>query len=179
MLNRANTWVFGFLIGGALTLCAQENRRLTDLSPSPFEAFTTRSTSKVVWSKMIGRLAAPEISVTVNALVASDSSDEKRVMRGIRLDLSRTGTKGGCDWKYDAWTIMCNRANTAVYVTEDQLEQVRNSLTKGAAEIRPCDFISQSSTGLIVCGYELRNATSGDLAELLTAAISELKTAPR
>lgn len=178
-LGRSSLYLSGFLVGGLLIVGAQEGNRRTDLPPSAFESFAKQSTAKVLWSKVIGRLPAPEISVTVNAIAVEDNGATRRMMRGVRLDLARTGTPGGCDWVYDAWTIMCNRASTAAYVTEEQLEGVRNSLRRGAAAIPACDQISQSTSGLIVCGYELRNSSAAELVTLLTRAIEELKEAPR
>jgi hypothetical protein len=136
---------------------------------------------------VIGRLESQESRATITALIVEDKTSMPSVMRGIRVDLAHVGSTPSCDWKYRAWRIMCQRANAAVYVEEGRLEAVRNSLKRGAAQLRPMEFISQystsapgrASTGLIVCGYQFSGRRRGDLAELFTRAIAELKVAPR
>jgi hypothetical protein len=157
------------------------------LQPSPLEAFVGRPTAEVTWSKVIGRLESQEARATITALIVEDKTTAPSVMRGIRVNLTHIGATPSCDWKYWAWRIMCQRANAAVYVEEGPLETVRNSIKRGAAELRPMEFISQystttpgrASTGLIVCGYQFSDRRPEDLAELFTSAITELKAAPR
>ena len=100
--------------------------------------------------------------------------------------LFRSVANPSCDWKYVAWTIMCKRANAAVYVEEERLEEVRNRIERGAAELRPWEFISQYestvgsvqvSSRLIVCGYQFADRRGSELAALFTRAIAELKEA--
>jgi hypothetical protein len=78
---------------------------------------------------------------------------------------------------------MCQRANAAVYVEEGRLETVRYGIERGAAELRPREYISQFGgsygSGLIVCGYQFSDRRPQDLAALFTNAIAELNTAPR
>ncbi len=79
---------------------------------------------------------------------------------------------------------MCQRANAAVYVEEGRLETVRNEIGRGAAELRPWEYISQYggsqvSGGLIVCGYQLSDHRPRELAALFTRAIAELGAASR
>jgi hypothetical protein len=80
-----------------------------------------------------------------------------------------------------AWTIMCKRANAAVYVEEGRLEEVRNMLKRGGTVLRPWEFISHYtstfSSGLIVCGYQFSYRRGSELAALFTRAIAELKEA--
>jgi hypothetical protein len=137
---------------------------------------------------MIGRLESREARATVTALTVEDATSTPSVMRGLRIDLAHTVANPSCDWKYVAWTIMCRRANAAVYVEEGRLEKVRNRLEGGAAELRPWEFISQYesrvgsaqvSSGLIVCGYQFSDRQGSDLAALFTRAIAELKEASR
>ena len=157
------------------------------LQPTPLESFAGRPTAHVTWSKVVGRLESQESRVTITALIVEDETSEPSVMRGIRVDLAHIGAAPRCDWKYRAWRVMCQRANAAVYVEEGRLEAVRDSLERGAAELRPMEFISQyrvdaagrASTGLIVCGYQFSGRRRGDLAALFTRAIAELKAAPR
>jgi hypothetical protein len=156
------------------------------LEPTPLEAFAGRPTARVAWSKVIGRLESQESRATVTALILEDVTSEPSVMRGIRVDLAHIGAHPSCDWKNSAWRIMCQRANAAVYVEDGRLEAVSNGIKRGAAALRPMEFISQyrttnplqASTGLIVCGYQFSDRQPGDLAELFTRAIAELKTAP-
>lgn len=79
---------------------------------------------------------------------------------------------------------MCQHANAAVYVEEGRLETVRHGIERGAAELRPWEFISQFggshvSGGLIVCGYQFSDRRPQDLAALFSNAIAELKAASR
>jgi hypothetical protein len=183
------------LAGCALSIvvpvAAQENPQQAvakDLPPSPLEAFAARATAKVVWSKTIGHLESREAHATLTVVIIEDQSTAVNVMRGLRIDLAHTGADPACDWKYLAWRIMCERPNAAVYVEEGRLEEVRNAIAQGAAELRPFEFISKYgkqdasrvwSTGLIVCGYTFSDRQPSELAELFTRAIAELKAGPR
>jgi hypothetical protein len=165
---------------------AQENRT-SSLQPSPLEAFAERPTARVTWSKIIGSLESKESRATITAIIVEDEAGNQSKMRGIRVDLAHIGATPSCNWKYRAWKIMCQRANAAIYIEEERLKSVRNGIKHGAAELRPMEFISrytvhslgESSTGLIVCGYQFSDRQPGDLAELLTRAMAELKTASR
>ena len=163
---------------------AQVNPR-PSFEPSPLEVFAGRPTARVTWSKEIGRLES-ESRATVTALIVEDVTSEPSVMRFIRVDLAHIGAHPTCDWKVSAWRIMCERDNAAFYVEEGRLEAVANDIKRGAAKLRPLEFIAQyhttnplqASTGLIVCGYQFSDRRPGDLAELFTRAIAELKAAP-
>lgn len=154
------------------------------LEPTPLEAFAGRHTAHVNWSKVIGRLDSQESRATLTALIVEDETSEPSVMRGVRIDLAHIGATARCDWKYSAWRIMCQRANAAVYIEEGRLRAVQNGIERGAAQLRPMEFISQystnatgvASTGLIVCGYQFSDRQPGDLAELFTRAIAELSS---
>jgi hypothetical protein len=154
----------------------------TDLPPSPLEAFAARPTAKVVWSKTIGRLESRESRATILALIVEDPTSTPSVRRGLRIDLAHN-LDSNCDWNYPAWRIMCQRANAAVYVEEGRLETVRHGIERGAAELRPREYISQFRgshvSGLIVCGYQFSDRRPQDLAALFTQAIAELNAAPR
>jgi len=153
------------------------------LEPTPLEVFAARPSARVYWSKVIGHLESQESRATVTALIIQDQTSEKKVMRGIRVDLRHLRATPSCNWKYVAWKIMCQRPNAAVYIEEERLVTLRTRLRRGAAQLRPMEFISQykmrsahrTSTGLIVCGYQFTDRRRADLADLLTRAISELK----
>src|SRR5262245_12264909 len=170
-------------VSGGARLAAQPE----DLPKSPLEAFATRSTAKVIWSKMIGQFESQEARATITALIVEDTTREPRIMRGLRMDLAHIGAAPSCDYKYTAWTIMCKRANADIYVEAGRLERVRNGIKSGAAELRPMEFISQYSmnsqgrvsTGLIVCGYQFSDRQPSELAELFTSAIAELQAKSR
>jgi hypothetical protein len=156
-----------------------------DLPPSPLEAFATRPTAKVVWSKLIGHLESLESRATMTALIVEDTSSRPNVMRGVQIDLAHIGGAPRCDWKYRAWNIMCRRVNAAVYVEEGRLEAVRTGIERGAAELRPLEFISwyrtnapgRASSGMIVCGYQFSDRQPDELAALFTRAIAEITAA--
>jgi hypothetical protein len=109
-------------------------------------------------------------------------------MRGVRIDLVHRISHPVCDYKYTPWNIMCRRSNAAVYVEEDRLEEVRAGVARGAAVLRPWEFISsytgqdiqrQPATGIILCGYEFPGLQPRELAALFGRAIEALKAAPR
>jgi len=194
-ISKFGLWValclIGWAISGAAPVGAPEGQQQgappRELRPSPLEAFVTRSSAKVVWSNTVGRLESQEARATITALIAEDTTSTPNVMRGLRIDLAHIGATPSCDWKYWAWRIMCERANAAVYVEEGRLETIGKTIERGAAELRPWEYISrytttaggQASTGLIVCGYQFSYREPGELAALFTRAIAELKTAPR
>ena len=157
------------------------------LAPSPLEAFAARSTANVLWSITLGRLDSRDALATFT-LVSIEDPAAAKVMRGLRIDLAHVGGPPACDWKYEAWQIMCQRKNAAVYVEEDRLEQVRNAIAKGAAELRPSEYISEfrsggsgrsASTGLIICGYQFADRQPAEVAAIFTQAIAQLKTSSR
>ena len=148
------------------------------LPPSPFETFAAQPTATVVWSKTIGRLESPESVAIITALTVQDTTGSPSIMRGLRIDLTHR-VEPNCDLIYVAWRIMCERANAAVYVEEARLEEVRDNLGRGAAELQPMVGVSAGTTGLIVCGYQFSNHGPFALAALFTRAIAELKEASR
>jgi hypothetical protein len=152
------------------------------LAPSPLEAFAARPTANVLWSITLGRLDSRDALATFTLVSIEDPATAKG-MRGLRIDLAHVGDTPACDWKYEAWQIMCERKNAAVYVEEDRLEQVRNALAKGAAELRPHEYISEyrsgvsgrsAATGLIICGYDFADRRPAELAAIFTQAIAQL-----
>ena len=181
----------GCVVSGAPLVAApgkqQQGTPPSEIPPSPLEAFASRPTARVIWSKKIGSLESSEARATVTALIVEDTTSRPDVMRGLQIDLAHIGATPSCDQKYWAWRIMCQRANAAVYVEEGRLEAVRNGIQRGAAELRPYEYISryerraswEVSTGLIVCGYQFSDRQPSELAALFTRAIAELKAASR
>ena len=170
-----------------VSIAIPQVNRAPSLPPTPLEQIATRATAQVTWSKVIGSLESVESRATITALIVEDKTSEPSGMRGIRVDLAHLTATPRCDWKYTAWRILCERANAAIYIEEKRLEPVRNGISRGAAELRPMEFISRfsasgagvESTGLIVCGYQFSNRQPDELANLITRAIDELKAAPR
>src|SRR5213080_4984931 len=170
----------GCVVNGAPFVAApgkqQQGAPPSELPPSPLEAFASRPTARVIWSKKIGSLESSEARATVTALIVEDTTSRPDVMRGLQIDLAHIGATPSCDWKYWAWRIMCERANAAVYVEEGRLETIGKTIERGAAELRPWEYISrytttaggQASTGLIVCGYQFSYREPGELAALFT-----------
>src|SRR5262245_28741253 len=161
-MRKISKVVYGITL--CLIVCAGSGARFAaqpeDLPKSPLEEFATRSTAKVIWSKEIGQFESKEARAIITALSVEDTTREPRIMRGLRMDLRHIGATPSCDHKLMAWSIMCKRANAAIYVEEGRLESVRNGIKRGAAELRHMEFISQysmksegrESTRLIVCG---------------------------
>ena len=183
MKSVAITFVLCLLLNTALA----QDSPTPALQPTPLEAFAGRPTARIKWSKVIGHLESQESRATVTAIIVEDKTSEPSLMRGIQVDLAHIGATPSCDWKYWAWRIMCRRANAAVYIEEGRLDRVRNGIKRGAAELRPMEFISryrtnasgQASTGLILCGYQFSDRQPGELAELFTRAMAELEAVPR
>jgi len=151
------------------------------------EAFATRSTARVIWSKTIERLDASEARATITALAVEDSTETPTIMRGVRIDLEHLVPNPKCDQVYLAWRVMCKRANAAVFIEEARLDEVRYWLGLGSAQLRHAEYISQyrsgasgrESTGMILCGYVFPGRTLSELADLLGEAIDALGAAPR
>jgi hypothetical protein len=161
----------------------QEGAPPGELPPSPLEAFATRPTAKIVWSKMIGQLESQESRATITALIVEDMTAQPNVMRGVQIDLVHINGTPSCDWKYRAWRTMCRRANAAAYVEEEQLDTVREGIERGATKLHPSELsVSQywtnapgrAPSGLIVCGYQFSYLQPGELAALFARAIAEL-----
>ncbi|HEX4951754.1 MAG TPA: hypothetical protein VFZ34_34160 [Blastocatellia bacterium] len=153
-----------------------------DLPPSPLEAFATRATANVIWTKPIGRIDSDDARATVTALTVEDAGAQPSVRRGVRINLKHLVTTPHCDWKYTAWRVMCERPNAAVYIEAERLVKVRDSLDRhNVAELRPREFISlfnsTSKSGMILCGYQFTGHEPRELAKLLTNAITELNNA--
>jgi hypothetical protein len=170
-----------------------EQRMPPELRPSPLEAFASRPTARVIWSKSVGQLESKGARATITALVVEDAVGSPSLMRGLRIDLAHGEESPGCDWKSSAWRIMCERPNAAVYVEEAQLQEVRKGLERGAAAWAwgPMESVSQYEKrvnseagmillerGLIVCGYQFSDREPKDLAALFTRGIEDLKAAP-
>ena len=180
-LRFASLWAICFACGAALA------GQPTELAPSPLEAFAARPTAAVTWSKNIGHLKSRYAEAVFTVVIVEDRT-ASGMMRGLRIDLSHAGETPGCDWKYAAWRAMCLRKDAAVWVAEDRLESVRDGIARGAAELRPFEFISRygshdasgrPSGGIIVCGYDFPDLSSTDLTALFAHAMGEIKEAPR
>jgi hypothetical protein len=158
-----------------------------ELKPSPLESFAARPAAFVAWSKPVGEIDGEYDKATFTALTIADRAGGTG-MRGVRIDLAHKVPREVCDYKYTAWNIMCRRSNAAVYIEEDRLEEVRAGVARGAARLRPWQFISsytgqniqgQSRTGIILCGYDFPGLQPHELAALFARAIEDLKAAPR
>jgi len=58
------------------------------LQPTRLEAFAGRTTTKITWSKEVGRIDSPEVHAVVTALVVEGQVQSLHRMRGIRIDLA-------------------------------------------------------------------------------------------
>ena len=181
-------WLVAAAAGASATAHAQwPPAAQFELQPSPLEAFAARPAASVAWSKAIGEIEGKYDRATFTALSIADKTGGIR-MRGVHIDLAHKVPVEVCDYKYTAWNIMCRRSNAAVYIEEDRLEEVRAGVARGAAGLRPWEFISsytgqdiqgQPTMGITLCGYEFPGLQRRELAALFAQAIEDLKAAPR
>ena len=163
----------------------------TPLEPTRMEAFATRRSSHVTWSREIGRIAERETQATVTAVILEDSAAVGTRIRGIRIDLSN------------------EKSRDQIYLDEQRLGPIRNALLEiergvesyrkeqdptpiryyGAAEFwRPNEhvhtlnaayFIRPGSQGLSVSAYKPEEFRFPghrpiELADLISRAIQVL-----
>ncbi len=122
-----------------ILLAVQQMRIPTDdLPQSSLEAFASRPTTEVAWSKVIGNLESEKARATITALILRDTTSTPSVMRGVRVDLAHTVANPSCSWKYVAWSLMCKRTNAAIFIEDGQLEGVSRSIgrRRAAAPLR-------------------------------------------
>jgi hypothetical protein len=156
-----------------------------ELAPTPLEAFAAATDARPVWSSFIGELAGPDARVVVTAIVVRRETAPSTVMRGIRLDLVHTKPERNCQLPYLSWSVLCERANAALYFEEARLRQIQTDLT----ENRPIDGAlittygwrgpGGSGGGVIVGGYSLEGRTMAELGVLVAQGLGELARAPR
>ena len=96
-----------------------------------FEHFAKRPTSRVVWSKEVGRIDTDRAHAVITALIVEDATSKPQRMRGIRIDLSEGDVKD------------------QVYTSEDLLERLTNALNE-VADGLPY-FLSRGSTSSNRC----------------------------
>ena len=155
-----------------------------ELPSSPLEAFAAQPGASIIWSRSIGQMDSRDAHATVTALVVKSQGVPIRLMHGVRINLAHGSPGVSCDWKYAAWNVMCRKASAAVYIEESRLQEIQEQLLRGAAELRPFQFISEYGprtrpSGLIVCGYEFGGMTGADLARLLAIAQDTIGAARR
>src|SRR5262245_24790500 len=173
----------GLVIGAGARGDTPGNQRQAssnELAPSPLEAFAERSTAKLVWSKPVGVLESTESRATVMSIAVEDASTAPQMKRGVRIDLKHLMGQRNCDVAYTAWRVLCERPNAAIYIEEEQLDKVSESLIRfGTAELRKWEFISNfwagvqppsPPTGVIIGGYSFGGRQASDLGKLLINA---------
>jgi len=62
-------------------------RSSPDLQPTPLEAFAQLPTTKVVWSREVGRLESTDAHAVLTAIVLEDPAQPPDRMRGLRIGL--------------------------------------------------------------------------------------------
>jgi Surface antigen variable number repeat len=175
-----------------LRVSKSDLRTPSELRPSPLEAFAARPNAKVVWSQSVGQLESQDARAMITALIVEDPTSTPSLMRGLRMDLAHNVSNPNCNLRYEAWKIMCERTNAAVFIEEERLVEVRNRLDGGSAQLRHMEFISRYeqrmnsggamvpvAKGLILCGYQFSDREPRELAAMFTKGIEELKTAPQ
>ena len=58
-----------------------------------FEHFADRPTTRVAWSKEIGRIETDQARAVITVLIVEDAADRAERMRGIRIDLTQGGLR--------------------------------------------------------------------------------------
>lgn len=152
------------------------------LPASALETAATVPGAHVVWSNVAGGLTAPGAKVVVTALVVRG---DEQVRRGVRLDLGHLRLNPNCELKYVSWSVLCARANAALYFDEPDLPALERDLTSGT----PIDGAlitsyrwrgrGTSGSGIIVGGYGLEGYTLPELGALVARAMADLASAPR
>jgi hypothetical protein len=154
------------------------------LAPTPLEAMAAQPDAKTRWSKWIGRLDGRRAYATVSAVVIESPTFTPRTLRGIRIDLRHEGLRPSCTLSHVEWAVMCDREQAAAFVEEDRLAAFIAAVPGMSAELHPghpssiVPFSSVQGSGLLLGGYHLYGRTLGELAALLEAASTELKSAP-
>src|SRR2546428_13704016 len=105
----------GCVVSGAPLVAApgkqQQGAPPSELPPSPLEAFASRPTARVIWSKKIGSLESSEARATLTALIVEDTTSRPDVMRGLQIDLAPIGATPSWDPIYWALSVMWQPPN--------------------------------------------------------------------
>jgi hypothetical protein len=150
--------------------------------PTPLEAFASRPTAIVAWANPVGRLESSDSRAIVTALALEDR-DSEETMRGLRVDLVHLRPPQSCTLRFWSHSVLCGRANAAIFFEEGVLPRVRDGVVRGNAEHNL--IISYRSRmrnteriGLIIGGYQFADRERSELVTLIEQGISQLEGAP-
>jgi hypothetical protein len=110
----------------------------TPLRPTRLEAFAAQPSSRVTWSKEVGRLERPEARAVVTALVVENPTQAPHRMRGIRIELVK------------------ETARDEVYLEDTELKTVKQELDKIASGIDEFRREPRTSPYIYLGSCELR-----------------------
>src|SRR5688572_28611387 len=87
----------------------------TPLRPTRLEAFAAQPSSRLTWSKEVGRLERPEARAVVTALVVENPTQAPHRIRGIRIELVK---------------LVKETARDDVYLEDTELKTVKDALDR-------------------------------------------------
>ena len=144
---------------------------------TPVHVFSTNLPGKVVRTGRVGALEGTRARITVSAIVLEDSARPGHSTRAIRIDFAHTTATPICHvlCSTEEGRDFCQKADPVLYVEETKLATLRQALPTKAnraaeyVDFKGCGFISNSTSGLIMCAFTVLG-TADDLDALLVRA---------
>lgn len=167
---------------------AQESSNIPE---TRLEVFATEPGTETTWSRFIAKLDGRVAYAIVSAVMMESQGPESTTMRGVRIELRHEGSKPSCDLIYREWAAFCERDSATVFIEELRLDEIRQSVLDGSAEIHPGHpagisryghgggVSGAAGGGVILFGYGLEGRTMEEISSALGSAIAALETAPR
>lgn len=127
MKSGIATIAFGLFVG----IAAGQVNSPSPRKPSSLEALVRQPEARVTWSKEVGHLESGGSHAIVTTLIAEDSVEPARRMRGVRVDLLRPY------WKM------------SVYVDEGSLQQLKKTIDQLTLYIEHDHLLGGTGLGFI------------------------------
>lgn len=129
------------LCGLLLNIGIAQVKPTPPLRPTRLEAFAAQPSSRITWSKEVGRLEHPEARAVVTALVVENPTQAPHRMRGIRIELVK---------------LVKETARDEVYLEDTELKTVKQELDKIASGIDEFRREPRTSPYMYLGSCELR-----------------------
>lgn len=126
------------LCGLLLNIGVAQVKPTPPLRPTRLEAFAGQPSSRITWSKEVGRLERPEARAVVTAVVVENPVQAPHRMRGIRIELVK------------------QTARDEVYLEDTELKTVKQALDRIASEIDEFRREPRTSPYMYLGSCELR-----------------------